>query len=254
MQKQPITLKKSLDILELFAKMGISLSVREISSHVNLPVSTVYRYVSTLAQRDFIEYDHSDQKYRLGMNLIRLGYVAKRQLEIHRVAYPIMEPLAHETGETVLLTVRKGIRAIVAEVVDSGRAGIKLAMNPGDTLPLCSCALTRPLIAYLSQEEINSILRTSPPKRFTEHTITDVEAIKNELRRIRRQGYAYSDQEVTSGARGIGAPVWDYSGTVIASLNLSGSLHNFPKSKIHNFLKLLLKATKQCSLKMGFKQ
>lgn len=252
-QKQSITLKKSLDMLELFGKNGLPLNVKELSQQIGLPESTVYRYISTLAQRDFIEYDPSFQKYRLGMKLIRLGYIATRQLEIHRVAYPIMEELARKSGETVLLTLRKGISAIVVEVVESSRGGIKLAMNRGDTLPLYSCALTRPLIAYLPGEEIDSILEASPPKRFTEHTISDLQEIKSELRKVRRQGYAYSDQEVTIGARGLGAPVFNYTGAVIGTLCLAGSLHHVTKTKIPQFLKILLKATEQCSLKMGFK-
>jgi len=72
-----------------------------------------------------VGYDTSCQKYRLGMNLIRSGFIATRQQEINRAAYPIMEELAREAGETVFLKLRKGTNAIVVEVVDSNRSGIK---------------------------------------------------------------------------------------------------------------------------------
>jgi DNA-binding IclR family transcriptional regulator len=219
---------------------------------MGLPESTVYRYISTLTQRDFIEYDPSSQKYRLGMKLIRLGYAATRQLEIHRVAYPIMEDLARKSGETVLLTLRKGISAIVVEVVESRQGGIKWAMSKGDSLPLHSCALTRPLIAYLREEEVESILQADPPRSFTDHTITDLGRLRNEFKKVRRLGYAYSDQELTVGARGLGSPIFNHSGEVIATLCLSGSLHNFTKSKMTHFLELLLKAAEQCAVRMGF--
>jgi IclR family KDG regulon transcriptional repressor len=251
--RMTITLKKSLDIMELFVKAGVPLNVREISQHISLPESTLYRYIRTLLQRDFIEYDPSSQKYRLGMNVIRLGSTAAKQLEIHRCAYSLMEELARKAGETVLLILRKGMHAIVVEVVDSGRAGIKLAVNRGDILPLHSCALTRPLMAFLPDEEIDSILRANPPKQFTKYTIIDLLQIKKELKKACCQGYSYSDQEVTVGARGLGAPVWNYSRTVIGTLGLAGSIHNFQKGRIPSLLKLLLEATEQCSLKMGFK-
>jgi DNA-binding IclR family transcriptional regulator len=164
-----------------------------------------------------------------------------------------MEDLARNAGETVLLTIRKGIElAVVLEVVNSGQTGIKLAMNRGDNLPLYSCALTRPLIAFLPDDQIDLILRTNSPKRFTDYTITDVKQIKNELKKVKRLGYSFSDQEVTVGARGLGAPIFNYSGTVIATLCLAGSVHNITNSKIPSFVSLLLKATEQCSLKMGF--
>jgi IclR family KDG regulon transcriptional repressor len=251
-QKRINSLNKALDIFELFAKTGAPLNVKEISNHIKLPESTLYRYISTLFERGYIEYDPSTQKYCLGINLLKLRCITANQQEIYRIALPIMEDLARKAGETVLLTIRRGNNAVVLEVVLSGQSGVKLAMNRGDSLPLYSCALTRPLIAYLSDSEIDSILKANPPRRFTDHTITDVQQIKAELKKVRRQDYSYSDQEVTVGARGLGAPVFNYSGTVIATLCLAGAVHNFTKSKIPTFVNLLLKATEQCSIKMGF--
>jgi DNA-binding IclR family transcriptional regulator len=252
-QKRINSLNKALDILELFTKTGTPLNVKEISSHIKLPESTVYRYISTFFERGYIECDPSSQKYCLGINLLKMSYITANQQEIYRIALPIMEELARKAGETVLLTVRRGNDGVVLEVVLSGQTGIKLAMNRGDSLPLHSCALTRPLIAYLPDDEIDSILKVNPPRRFTDYTMTDVQQIKAELKKLRRQGYCYSDQEVTVGARGLGAPIFNYAGTVIASLCLAGAVHNFTKSKIPTFVSLLLKATEQCSIKKGFK-
>jgi IclR family transcriptional regulator, KDG regulon repressor len=252
-QKQQITLNKSLDILELFAQAGSPLNVKEISSAIKLPESTLYRYISTLTQRDFIEYDPTTQKYRLGMNLIRLGYIATRQQEIHRAAYPVMEELAREAGETVFLTLRKDMNAIVVEVVESRRSGIKWAMNRGDTLPLHSCSLTRPLMAYLPSAEIESILRKNRLASYTEHTITNPKQIRAELDKVKRQGYSYSDQELTLGARALGAPIRDYSGEVVATLGLAGSVHSLTRKTVSGLVRLLLSATERCSQKMGFK-
>jgi len=254
-QKQPVTLKKALDILELLGEEGDSpLNVQQISQKTGLPESTIYRYLKTLYEREFIDYDAFLQKYKLGIKLIRLGYAATKQLEIHRVAYPIMEELARTTGETVLLTVRRSTSAIVVEVVESGRGGIKLAMNRGDSLPLYSCALTRPLIAHLPDEEIDSILQAAPPRRFTEYTITEIEEIKKELKKVSRQGYAYSNQELTIGARGLGCPIFNHSGAVVATLCLAGSIHHITEKTIPKFLKILSKATNECSAKMGFRR
>ena len=251
-QKKTITLGKSLDILELFREVGTSLTVKEICHHNSLPESTAYRYINTLIQRDYLEYDPAAQKYRLGMNLIKLGYVAMKQLEIHRSCYSIMEDLARETGETVTLTVRRGNSAIVLEVVDSGRGGIKLAINRGDSLPLCLCAITRPLITFLPEEEIDSILRGPSPKRFTIYTLTDLDKIRSELQKVKHQGYSYSAQQLTAGAAGLGAPIRDFSEKVVGTLGLVGPLSSFEKSRIPYLLKSLLEASRGCSVKMGF--
>lgn len=251
-QKKTITVGKSLDLLELFGKVGTSLTVKEICQHSSLPESTVYRYIKTLSQRDYLEYDPAVQKYRLGMNLIKLGYLAMKQLEIHRSCYFIMENLARKTGETVTLTVRKGISAIVVEVVDSGRGGIKLAMDRGDSLPLHLCAITRPLVAFLPEEEIDSIFHGNPPKLFTTYTLTDSVKIRGELQKVKHQGYSYSSHQLTNGAAGLGAPIWDFSEKVVGTLGLVGPLSSFEKSRIPSLLKSLLEAARECSMKMGF--
>ncbi len=251
-QKKTITLGKSLDLLELFGEVGTSLNVKEICQRSSLPESTVYRYIKTLCQRDYLEYDSAAQKYRLGVNLIKLGNIAMRQLEIHRCCYPIIEDLAKKTGETVTLTVRRGNSAIVIEVVDSGRSGIKLAMNRGDNLPLYLCAITRPLVAFLPEEEINFIFDADRPKLFTSYTLTDFAKIRSELQKVKRQGYSYSVQQLTIGAAGLGAPIWDFSEKVVGSLALVGPLSSFEKSKVPSLLKSLLGASRECSIKMGF--
>jgi IclR family KDG regulon transcriptional repressor len=252
-QKKTITLSKSLDLLELFGKVGTPLTIKEICQHSSLPESTVYRYIKTLSQRDYVEYDPAAQKYRLGTHLIKLGYIAMKQIEIHRSCYPIMENLARETGETVTLSVRKGNRALVLEVVDSGRGGIKLAMNRGDSLPLHLCAITRPLVTFLPEEEIDSILHRDPPKLFTTDTLTDWVKIKSELQKVKHQGYSYSAQQLTNGAAGLGAPIWDFSEKVVGTLGLVGPLSSFEKSRIPTLLKSLLDAARECSMKMGFR-
>ncbi len=251
-QKKTITLGKSLYLLELFGEVGTSLNVKEICQRSSLPESTVYRYIKTLCQRDYLEYDSAAQKYRLGVSLIKLGNIAMRQLEIHRCCYPIMEDLAKKTGETVTLTVRRGNSAIVIEVVDSGRSGIKLAMNRGDNLPLYLCAITRPLVAFLPEVEIHFIFDGDRPKLFTNYTLTDLVKIRSELQKVKRQGYSYSVQQLTIGAAGLGAPIRDFSEKVVGSLALVGPLASFEKSRIPSLLKSLLEASRECSVKMGF--
>lgn len=246
-------LQGCLEILELLANIGHPLEVKEICQNMGLSGSTLYRYVNNLTRLELIEYEPSSRKYHLGIKLVRLGHLATRQLEIHRQAYPIMEELTQKTGDSAILTVRRGTKAIVVEFVEIDRTGIKFAMNRGDILPLYCCAITRPLMAFLPEEEIECILRANRPKGLTSHTITDLKKIKGELRKIRRQGYAMSSQELTLGAKGLGAPIRDYSGKVIAALGLVGPIHDFSKGKIPHLLEILLAATKQCSLKMGSK-
>jgi DNA-binding IclR family transcriptional regulator len=243
--------KGCIETLESLAHMGHPLGVKEISRNVGLSGSTLYRYLNNLTQLELVEYEPSSRKYHLGIKLVRLGHLATRQLEIHRQVYPIMEELTQKTGDSVILTVRRGMEGMVVEFVENDRRGIKFAMNRGDLLPLPCCAITRPLMAFLPEEEIDRILRANRPKRLTNYTITDLRKIKQELRRVRRRGYAISSQELTLGARGLGAPIRDYSGEVIAVLGLVGPIHNFSRGKLPHLLEVLLAATEQCSQRMG---
>ena len=56
--------------------------------------------------------------------------------------------------------------------------------------------------------------------RFTPHTITDRQALRAEIERVRAEGYAVVDQELEIGLASLAVPVRRLDQSVVAAMNV----------------------------------
>ncbi|TSA49036.1 HTH domain-containing protein, partial [archaeon] len=100
-------LEKGLGLLSLFTRYDSPISIAELSTSANLSTSTVYRYLATLKAQGYIKADVKPGHYRLGLKILELAQAIKRETSIS-LSLPVMENLASQTGESVLLCARWG--------------------------------------------------------------------------------------------------------------------------------------------------
>jgi DNA-binding IclR family transcriptional regulator len=213
------TADKVLDVLLLFDAGRRELSTDQISTLIDAPRSTTYRYVRTLRDKGFLEKDDRGA-FRLGPRILELAHVARRSLDIGDLALPVMEEIAATTRETVLLTRHVGRNAVCIERVE-GPQTVRISFEHGQVQPLHAGASSKILLAYLDERLWDDYL-TLPLERFTDHTITDPARLRNELQQIRCQGYCVSDGEVDTGARAVAVPILDQRGRLMAGLSTAG--------------------------------
>ncbi|NWF53221.1 MAG: IclR family transcriptional regulator [Syntrophaceae bacterium] len=223
MRESNLSLKKGLDILRCFSFDDQALSVQEISTRLNIPLSTTYRYVETLEERGFLTRNSNDKTYKLGYMVFQIGNTVFRHMRLIDAAIPHMKSLASLSGETVLLMMVSGFKALCIESIESDRL-IRLSLKRGASLPLHAGAPSKLLLAYQSESFIDSFLGHASLTRYTAQTITNPQDLKRELGRIREEGFAFSSQEVDLGDCAISAPILDESGNLIAGLAVAGPI------------------------------
>src|SRR5437868_841633 len=116
---------KALKLLNFFSESEIDLSLSELAQRSKLPKATVFRLLSSLEYTGFVvKSKHSDQdvRYRLGLKLLELGGLVADQLELRRIALPLMKHLQLDINETVHLVIREGDEAVYIEKVESDHA------------------------------------------------------------------------------------------------------------------------------------
>ena len=241
MVKELGTLAKGLKFLSLFDETRPTIDVPTISTMLNLPKSTVYRYLATLKSQGLIEEDSKPGHYRLGLKILELSWIARKHLDILNIARPVMEELAKKTQESVFLFVVHGQRATCIEGIESAHP-LRLTFERGRTLFLHAGASAKVLMAYLDEEEQDKIIREVGLPKLTEYTITEPEKLKAELRDIRKRGYAVSHGEVDPTTRAIGAPILDEHGRIIAGLSVAGPKHRLDETKLKRFIPLVIEA------------
>jgi len=246
------SLQKGLDILCCFDFMTTSLSAQTIARRLGLPLSTTYKYLDNLQEKGFIARNPETRNYELGLTLFRLGNVVSSRMKLADFILPSMRDLLEATGETVLLTVISNMEVVCVERVEITRR-MRLSLERGLSLPLHAGASSKILLAHQERSFIDAFLRSNPSLvRFTERTITDPVLLKKELRTIRRQGFAVSDQEVDVGVRAVAAAVRDHRGAVVAGLSIAAPTERINDGNLPYLIDLVRKASEKASRDMGY--
>lgn len=192
-----------LDILDLLKTAPEGASLSEIAVSVDLPKSSVFRYLATLGSRGYVEQDDAGI-YRFGLALL-LSNPRYRQILAAR-AKPYLEKLRDRFQETINLAVLDGNRITYLEIVESQRA-MRFAARPGDRDPIHSSALGKAIASTLGEVRVREILEAEGMPKRTPHTITDVEGLLGELEVTRKRGYALDNRENEEDGRCVAVPI-----------------------------------------------
>jgi len=248
---QAKSLDRSLRILEQLAEAGPSVTVPELSRQLGMNKTTVFRLLQTLMRHHFVEKDREEAKYRLGMRAFEIGMAVMNSMDLRREALPILERLNKATRETVHLTVREGFSAIYIDKLDSPEF-IVVQSRIGGRTPLHCTGVGKVLLAHLDEREVKEYVRQGGLKRYTQRTITNPKALRDELERIRRQGYAIDNEEHYEGLACVAAPIFDHQGQVLASFSISGPTTRMHALRLPELIRLVIEASRDISARFGY--
>jgi DNA-binding IclR family transcriptional regulator len=212
--------ERVLALLASFEDGRPELSVTEIAALLGVHKSTASRLAATLERTGFLA--RSGRRYRLGVEIIRLGTLALRSADIVATMQPAMEKLSQLTGETINLAVPSGPDVLnIAEVPSTYILSCSGGWIGRRTKPH-AVANGKVLLAF------GAIPIPSSLERYTEHTVTDLAALEAELTAVRRDGYAKAAAELEDGLMAVAAPVFGAGGGCVAALSVSGPAYRMP--------------------------
>jgi DNA-binding IclR family transcriptional regulator len=253
MARSTSSLKKGLDILSFFDLHQEGLTAQTVSERFNIPLSTTYRYLTALTEKGFVRRDPDSNRYMLGHMVFKLGNLTSFQTKLVQILKPHMRRLSDLSDETVLLTIINGWDAVCIDKIDSPRL-IKLSLGVGSSLPLHAGASSKILLAYKSDEFIEKMLKTVKLKQFTDFTITDPVLLKKGLEKIRKQGFAYSDQEVDLGARAISAAIFHDKAKVIAAFSIAAPRQRITNKNKSSLIGMVKDSATKASFDLGLRE
>jgi DNA-binding IclR family transcriptional regulator len=172
-----------------------------LAADLELPVSTVYRYLRDLCAAGFVV--QSGGAYHVGDRLGATRGGVPSRTELRRLARPILESLTAATGESSLIVVRSHTQALCLDQVESQHA-MRMAFRVGQALPLYAGAASRVLLAYVPDDVLEAVLVDLEPVTAATPGADD---LPRRLRTIRDSGVATSRSEFVEGAVAIAAPV-----------------------------------------------
>lgn len=206
-----------LAILGSFAPGESRLTLTQISRRAGLPIGTVHRLAGELVRWGALERD-AGPTYRVGVRLWEIGSLAPVRTGLRELAIPYMEDLYEASHANVQLAVLDGLDALFVEKI-SGRDSVPIVTRIGGRLPLHATGVGKVLLAYAPPGVLDGLLaRGLTP--LTPRTIVDPDELRRCLEDVRRNGFAYTRDEMTMGAISVGAPIHGPEGTVVAALSI----------------------------------
>ncbi|MFC6767423.1 IclR family transcriptional regulator [Natrinema soli] len=211
------------DILQTLRRLD-GAGVTELSNELELPKSSVYNYLSTLEQEEYVVKE--DGTYYLGLRFLDFGRYVRQRDDLYETARPEMEAIADETGELVNLLVEEhGQGVYVCRV--RGDQAVNVAASTGHRVALHNTGLGKAIFSHLPAERVDEILDEHGMSADTAHSITDRDELKAELETIRDRGVAFDREERIDGLCCVAVPILDRDDRPIGALSVAG-----PKSRM----------------------
>lgn len=226
-------------------------SATEISRQLDMPVQTVHRLLSTLAQFGFVTKNEQTKKFRLGLSLVQLGFLVWDNMSIRTVAHPVMEDLAKQCKESVYLTVREGSYGVFVDLVDSPQM-LRIAEPIGLRLPLNTGASKRIILAFLPTKQREHVIDEILSHPETTSGLLDRDKLQEELTQIRQQGFSVSYGETTEGTAGVAAPILAWDNKVVGAISLAGPDTRFINNKISEMIHWVKRSAALISEDLGW--
>ncbi len=235
------SLQKALDILECFTLERPELTLTELQHLLNLDKTNIYRIIVNLEERGILQRSPVSGKLRLGNVMLHYAQVCMAGVDIHAVSQPYMQKLADITGETVIINTIQGNSGICIARINS-KNPVKITADIGNRVPLLRGSSTKILAAYLTEERLSEVYKAEE-----KDLQVSFEEMKEQMKEIRKKGYAVSLEELDPQTAGVSCPIFSIGGKVAGGVSTIGPLYRFTEDNMEQFIQ----ATRSCAMEIS---
>jgi DNA-binding IclR family transcriptional regulator len=205
-----------LALLGAFDAEHRALTLSDLARRAGLAVPTAHRLVAELVDWGALV-RRSSGEYVIGRRLWDLGLLSPTQSGLRQVASPFLHDIYGATLATVHLAVRDDLEVLYLDRL-SGHASVPVVSQVGSRLPMHATGVGKVLLAYAPEDVQTAVL--SRLTRITPYTITQPGLLRDQMRRVHREGYATTVEEMSLGACSVAVPIRATNGQVVAALGI----------------------------------
>jgi IclR family acetate operon transcriptional repressor len=242
-------LRKAVRLLELLCEASEPLSVAQISQRLDLNKHMLLRLLGTLCDEGWVVQEEGPV-YRV--SLVPLSHFSKpiSRLSVVTAAEEPIDELWEATGESSYLAIRDGDRSM-GVILRQSRRDVQVGGRIGVRLMMHSCAPGKVLLAHAEPSLVAHLVEAGLT-RHTDRTICDPAVLGEHLEQIVRQGYATDNEEYLRGMLCLAAPVFDYTGRVVASVGITTlTMYHTHESMLEAYAGLVIATGRKISRTLG---
>jgi DNA-binding IclR family transcriptional regulator len=222
-------LERALQMLELLAQHPAGLGITEISNLLNFPKNSTFRIAMTLLNFGYLNREEGMKSFTLSGKLLSLGYTAVSDQNLMEKSLDVMKELRDTVKETVLIGVVIQQKGVVLEQVPSLHS-FKFWVDVGTQWNMHTAAPSKAILAFLPESEKIKICQSLEFKRFTSHTIANLNEFYKVLDDVKVKGYSTDSGEELEGMHCISAPIFDRNNYPVAAIWITGPMERLPLS------------------------
>jgi len=204
-------------VLETFTPTRTVQTAAEIGRRTGLPTSTAHRIVGDLIDAGLLERDE-DRRVRIGLRLWELATRSSHALRLRQLAMPAMERVQARIREHTQLAILEQDEALFLERLSGPESGSNVTRIAG-RLPLHASSSGLVLLAF-GERDLQERILAGRLTRVAPETITDAATLRRKLAEVRGLGHAIAPGYIEKVSTGVGVPVRDETGAVIAALSV----------------------------------
>ena len=222
------SLIKGIALLETIIEQG-PLTVTQVANALDINRASTHRLIATLVDLGYL-HKNSFNNYEATFKVLQLGIKQREKFDIGRFAKPVMNDLAVEFDETVILALLDRQQVVYIDTVKRGGL-LKSKPSVGAVCQPHASALGKAMVAAMPENEKQILISDMVFSSVTSHTITDQNRFKKELAKIRKQRYATENEELCLGLYCVAAPIFDFNGYPSYAIGISGPVISMKRIK-----------------------
>jgi IclR family transcriptional regulator, KDG regulon repressor len=245
------TLAKGLGVLEWLARQQRDCRVTDVAQAFGVGRSNAHRTLQTLVECGWAVQDAATSTYRPSLRMFELGALVEAAGDLRTLVRPHLAQLARASGETIHLAALDGAEILYLDKFDSPLP-VAAYSRIGGRAPAYCVASGKAMLAVGPCDAAALKQRLGTLAAHTPNTVTSYRALQAELERTRARGYAENREEWRLGVCGLGAPLFDARGDVVAAVGMSVPSIRFARSHARSLAEQVQRCAREASRTLGY--
>jgi len=145
-----------------------------------------------------LERSGDGRQYGTGVRLRKLAESLLLNDTFHGARHGVLRALVNEVGESCNLTALSGSEVMYLDRVETP-APLRFYLHSGSRVPVHCSASGKLFLAGMTPSQRQRLLAHAPLEAFTPKTLTDLDALEEEIKQVKRQGFALDNEEFLPG-------------------------------------------------------
>ncbi|MDR0568287.1 MAG: IclR family transcriptional regulator [Spirochaetaceae bacterium] len=250
--KKNQSLRKALRILEGMTKIHTPARLQDIAENLNIPQSTLLRFLNTYIDFGYVKQDPDTLCYYLTLKLTELGARTEEHFPLQSSLSKYVKQISAHFKESASLCIEQDMQMVYIATEEGPDRMLKTLQRIGRIAPMHATGVGKLHLMNYSDQRLLELEHTFGFPRYTEHTITALADLKAEIAEIRAKGYAIDNEECEIGVKCIAVGIQNYTKRIVAGISLSAPVTRLDPAKTEEIIKYLKETGEQASQELGW--